>query len=68
MAKTNALSQHSRRHFLLALGAGTASTAAALVAMKPSTAQKTSATEQRPEGAGYTASAHINNYYRTAKI
>ena len=58
----------SRRNFLLAVGAGSAATAAAVVANKTSTAvQKTSGSGKR-ETRGYQSSEHINNYYRTAKV
>ena len=57
----------SRRHFLLAAGAGTAATAAAIVARKePDSA---SSQEKNPETKkGYQLTEHVRNYYRTAKI
>jgi hypothetical protein len=56
----------SRRNFLLTVGAGGAATAAAVV-----TGQKT--TQGTPTAAtqgkrGYHETAHVNNYYRTAKV
>ncbi|HKU48202.1 MAG TPA: formate dehydrogenase [Burkholderiales bacterium] len=56
----------SRRNFLLAVGAGGAATAAAVVATKK-TAPATSGTGKRATR-GYHASEHVNNYYRTAKV
>jgi len=56
----------SRRKFLLTVGAGSAATAAAVVAVK-----KTSPTESgkgKRATRGYHATEHVNNYYRTAKV
>ena len=57
----------SRRNFLLAVGAGGAATAAALVA-NPS--KSVSPADQRDKRAtrGYQSSEHVNNYYRTTKV
>ncbi len=55
----------SRRHFLLSLGAGGAATAAAVITSNVS--QKPSGRPKRAS-AGYQESAHVRNYYRTAKI
>lgn len=56
----------SRRHFLLAVGAGSVSTAAALLAKNVPQAE--TKTEDDANGKGYQASAHVRNYYRTAKV
>ena len=56
----------SRRNFLLAVGAGGAATAAAVVGNKSATPQ-TSGTGKRATR-GYHATEHVNNYYRTAKV
>ena len=56
----------SRRNFLLAVGAGGAATAAAIVAKNSSTPQSTSKDKRATRG--YQASEHVNNYYRTAKV
>ncbi len=58
----------NRRNFLLALGAGGAATAVAVVAKTP--AQGTSPANQKNKRStrGYAASEHINNYYRTTKV
>ena len=57
----------SRRSFLLTVGAGSAATAAAIVATKAPTSQ-TPATNDKRATRGYHASEHINNYYRTTKV
>ena len=57
----------SRRNFLLAVGAGTAASAAAIVAKKP--AATDSSKDKGGESAkGYQLTDHVRNYYRTAKI
>ena len=57
----------SRRNFLLAVGAGGAATAAAVVATKNNTAPATSGSGKRATR-GYHATEHVNNYYRTTKV
>jgi hypothetical protein len=57
----------SRRNFLLAAGAGTAATAAAIVATKPS-APTTGKSEDKRATRGYQAGEHVTNYYRTTKV
>jgi hypothetical protein len=56
----------SRRHFLLAVGAGGAASAAALVAKSPPAASSSGNSKRVTRG--YRASQHIHNYYRTTKI
>ena len=56
----------SRRSFLLAAGAGTAATAAAIVATKSSPVQPDNKDKRATRG--YQASEHVNNYYRTTKV
>ena len=60
-------SRFSRRNFLLAATAGTAATAAAVLAKKEAAApsKQGNATEGRK---GYQLTEHVRNYYRTAKI
>ena len=59
----------SRRNFLLAVGAGSAATAAAVVAKKTSTiAEQGMSGSGKRATRGYQSSEHINNYYRTAKV
>jgi hypothetical protein len=57
----------SRRNFLLTVGAGSAATAAAVVAGGKAL-QGTSAAGGKPGSRGYQETAHVNNYYRTAKV
>lgn len=57
----------SRRNFLLTVGAGSAATAAVIVAKTASQAQPSSGSGKRATR-GYHASEHINNYYRTTKV
>ena len=57
----------SRRTFLLAATAGTAATAAAIVATRKAGpgGKRVEATESKK---GYQLTEHVSNYYRTAKI
>ena len=57
----------SRRNFLFAVGAGTAATAAVVVAKKEgaSGAAEEKGIESKK---GYQLTEHVQNYYRTAKI
>ena len=60
-----------RRHFLLALGAGSAGAAAVATAtLAGKTLPATEADKGAQQGAapGYSESEHVNNYYRTARI
>ena len=57
----------SRRNFLLAAGAGTAASAAALVA-RNAVPTASPSTRSRPAGRGYHATGHTDNYYRTTKV
>ncbi len=58
----------SRRNFLLTVGAGGAASAAALVAKTVPQAQPATIAGGKKAGKGYQASAHVRNYYRTAKV
>jgi len=61
----------SRRNFLLALGAGGAAGGAAIVARSVRSvaqAQPVATGDDKKSTKGYHASAHIRNYYRTAKV
>jgi len=57
----------SRRNFLLTVGAGCAATAAAVVAGGKAL-KGTPAAGGKPGSRGYQETAHVNNYYRTAKV
>lgn len=57
-----------RRNFLLAVSAGGAATATALVVRQPTQTQaKISGTGKRATR-GYVASEHVNSYYKTTKV
>ena len=60
-------SKLSRRNFLLAVSAGTAASAAAIVAEKESDGGK-SPDKGKESTTGYQVTEHVRNYYRTAKI
>ena len=69
MANTKTKTKVGRRNFLIAVSAGSAATAAALVTGNASTQSAGSGTrEGKRSGDGYAVSEHINNYYRTAKV
>jgi hypothetical protein len=60
----------SRRNFLLAVGAGGAATAAAVVAGrsgKTASATPSQGNDKR-RGKGYEETAHVRTYYNTAKV
>lgn len=60
----------SRRNFLVALGAGGAATVAAVaagVAGRQAVAVKTTGAGRSPDK-GYEETAHVRNYYRTARV
>ena len=58
----------SRRNFLLAVGAGGAATAAAIVATKSPNPSATQTGKDKRATRGYQVSEHVNNYYRTTKV
>ena len=58
----------SRRNFLLAVGAGGAAGAAAMVANTVPQAQPDAVAFDKRRTRGYQASSHVRNYYRTAKV
>lgn len=58
----------SRRNFLLTLGAGSAATAAAIVATKSTSSSAPQTSKDKRATRGYQASEHVNNYYRTTKV
>jgi hypothetical protein len=64
---SNRTARLSRRNFLLAASAGGAATAAAIVASKRVPAPADAGDTKRVTS-GYQESAHIRNYYRTAKV
>lgn len=58
----------SRRNFLLAVGAGGAATAAAVATKIAPQAAPAPAGADKRRGKGYEETAHVRNYYRTAKV
>lgn len=58
----------SRRNFLLAVGAGGAATAAAIVATNKAGPSVPQTSKDKRATRGYQASEHVNNYYRTTKV
>jgi hypothetical protein len=61
-------SKLSRRNFLLAIGASGAAGADAFAAKTVPQVQPPAASGDKRRSAGYQASAHVRNYYRTAKV
>jgi thioredoxin reductase len=57
----------SRRNFLLTVGAGSAATAAAIMAKK-SGSDVLEKDKGKRATRGYQASEHVSNYYRTTKV
>lgn len=60
--------QLPRRSFLFAVGAGTAVTAAAMVAKNIPEAEAALDNDDKRATRGYHASQHVDAYYRTVKI
>ena len=58
----------SRRNFLLAATAGSAATAAAIVASRSPASQPATSSNDKRATRGYQSSEHTENYYRTAKV
>jgi len=58
----------SRRKFLISIGAGTAATAAAVVAAVAPKPVVPVANASKPVKKGYQVSEHINKYYRTTRV
>lgn len=56
----------TRRNFLLAVSAGTAATAATIVAKKETGGSAPEAIAESNKG--YQVTDHVRNYYRTAKV
>ena len=58
----------SRRSFLLAAGAGSAATAAAIAGSKMPATKRNASVPGKRDTRGYHASEHVNSYYRTTKV
>ena len=62
-------SKLTRRNFLLAVGAGGAATAAAIAGRAVATGEPEAvASTDKRRGKGYQETAHVRNYYNTAKV
>ena len=61
-------SRLSRRHFLLAAGAGGAATVAAIASRAVSTEEPKVASSDKRRGKGYQETAHVRSYYNTTKV
>ena len=57
----------SRRNFLLAVGAGSAAGAAAIITKNSAPVSPTTVKDKRATR-GYQATEHVGNYYRTTKV
>jgi precorrin-6B methylase 2 len=66
MSKPNVSS--SRRRFLISIGAGSAATAAAVVAAVAPDAEVPAVDSGKSAKSGYQVSEHINKYYRTTRV
>jgi hypothetical protein len=58
----------SRRNFLLTVGAGGAAAATAAAVATKSPAPSPQKSDDKRATAGYQASEHVGNYYRTTKV
>jgi hypothetical protein len=68
--KNETKSKLSRRNFLLAVGAGSAATAAAVAvqAVGAKAADQSASNDDKRRGRGYQETAHVRSYYNTAKV
>jgi hypothetical protein len=58
----------NRRKFMLTLGAGSAGVVAAALARSKSDVKEQTAAKPADNAAGYQATAHVRNYYRTTRV
>ena len=58
----------SRRKFLATLGVGGAAAAAVALTQQSGQPEQTSDQTAAPQSKGYQLTAHVRNYYRTAKV
>jgi hypothetical protein len=61
-------SRLNRRNFMLAVGAGAAASVAAVSGKVVTQAKPAAAGAEKRRGRGYEETAHVRNYYRTAKV
>ena len=67
--KNETKSKLTRRNFLLAVGAGGAATAAVIAGRTVTGGEpKAVASTDKRRGKGYQETAHVRNYYNTAKV
>jgi hypothetical protein len=67
-ARSSPATRLTRRHFLFALGAGAAGTAAVTAQAIASSASSDIAQPQSVHGRGYQETEHVRDYYATARI
>lgn len=58
----------SRRNFLIAVGAGSAATVAAVAGKVVSQPKPAASGTDKRRGKGYEETAHVRNYYRTTRV
>ena len=58
----------SRRNFLIAVGAGSAATVAAVAGRVVSRPEPAGKDTDKRRGKGYEETAHVRNYYRTTQV
>ena len=58
----------SRRNFLVAVGAGSAATVAAVAGRVVSQSEPAAKNTDKRRGKGYEETAHVRNYYRTTQV
>jgi len=58
----------SRRNFLIAVGAGSAATVAAVAGKAVSQPKAAAMGTDKRRGKGYEETAHVRNYYRTTQV
>jgi len=58
----------SRRNFLIAVGAGSAVTVAAVAGKAVSQPKPAATSTDKRRGKGYEETAHVRNYYRTTQV
>ena len=61
-------SRPGRRNFMIAIGAGAGAAATVAAVSGAMVAQSKPAASGKRRGKGYEETAHVRNYYRTAKV
>ena len=65
---SHAKSKINRRNFLVAVGAGSAATAAAVATKLAPQGRPSEIRKDARQGKGYQETAHVRNYYRTTQV